>query len=195
MVFIVAIRGFIPISVWISFFLWFSQSLSAQITADTIAMHCQNDSGIPKENYLEYGEKLAKTLALLSPAALARVLETNEQVLLSAGDSLNEALDLENIEFPIMSSTLPAAAKGPLGSIAEYLVENPGAKIEVEGHVSLDFFGAQALSEARANAAKDYLISLGIDESRIETVGKGFTEPIEGSMKENQRIEFLLKEL
>ncbi|MDF1814248.1 MAG: OmpA family protein [Verrucomicrobiales bacterium] len=179
----------------ISVFLWFSQSLSAQITADTIATHCHNDSGIPKENYLEYGEKLAKTLALLSPAALARVLETSEQVLLSAGDSLNEALDLENIEFPIMSSTLPTAAKGPLGSIAEYLVENPGAKIEVEGHVSLDFFGAQALSEARANAAKDYLISLGIDESRIETVGKGFTEPIEGSMKENQRIEFLLKEL
>lgn len=166
----------------------------AQISADTIASHCQSDSGNPRDNYLKYGEKLALTLSQLSPEQIARVFGAAKTVTLGPGDSLNDALDLDNIEFAKLSSDLPPSAADALGSIAEYLTTNPDAKIKVEGHVSVDFQGAQNLSEARAQSTKDFLISLGIDSSRIETEGKGYTEPIEGANRsENQRVEFILQ--
>jgi len=48
--------------------------VTAQISAESISTVCENDSGNPKETYMDYGEKLALTLAHPSPQAMARVL-------------------------------------------------------------------------------------------------------------------------
>lgn len=161
----------------------------AQITADTIASHCAADSGIAKENYMAYGEGLAKILAQLSPEALARVFGTPQAVQLSSGDSLNEALALDDIFFPFASSTLPDSAADALGELAEFLVTNPDATIEIAGNVSRDFSGAQNLSEARAESAKEFLVELGIDPERIDAIGNGYA----GQGSQNQRIDFTLR--
>ena len=62
---------------------------------------------------------------------------------------------------------------------AEYLTQYPTARATVQGHA--DERGTRdynlALGERRANAAKNYLVSLGIAESRLRTVSYGEERP------------------
>ncbi|EZP72077.1 Peptidoglycan-binding protein [Sphingomonas paucimobilis] len=66
-----------------------------------------------------------------------------------------------------------------LQSQAAWLQQNPNVRVTIEGHA--DERGTRdyniALGERRANAAKNYLASLGIDPSRINTVSYGKERP------------------
>ena len=69
---------------------------------------------------------------------------------------------------------------------ANWLDENPSKYILIEGHC--DERGTReynlALGERRANATKDYLISMGVSPDRISTVSFGKERPdVEGSME------------
>ncbi len=63
---------------------------------------------------------------------------------------------------------------------AQWLARYPQAQATVEGHA--DERGTRdynlALGERRANAAKNYLVSLGVDGSRIQTVSYGKERPV-----------------
>jgi hypothetical protein len=85
----------------------------------------------------------------------------------------------------------------PIG--AGILTRNPSLVMTVEGHT--DNVGSdesnQRLSEARARAAKEWLIAAGIDESRVFAVGYGESRPIASNdtpegRAQNRRIEFRL---
>ncbi|MEP7349702.1 MAG: peptidoglycan-associated lipoprotein Pal [Sphingorhabdus sp.] len=62
---------------------------------------------------------------------------------------------------------------------AQWLARYPNARVTVEGHA--DERGTReynlALGERRANAAKNYLASLGVDAARIQTVSYGKERP------------------
>ncbi|HKY81161.1 MAG TPA: peptidoglycan-associated lipoprotein Pal [Sphingobium sp.] len=66
-----------------------------------------------------------------------------------------------------------------LQSQAAWLQQNPNVRVTIEGHA--DERGTRdyniALGDRRANAAKNYLASLGIDPSRINTVSYGKERP------------------
>lgn len=63
---------------------------------------------------------------------------------------------------------------------ARYFSQNPNVNFTIEGHA--DERGTReynlALGERRANAAKNYLVSLGIPSSRIRVVSYGKERPI-----------------
>ena len=63
---------------------------------------------------------------------------------------------------------------------AGYLGRYPQGTVTIEGHA--DERGTReynlALGERRANAAKNYLVSLGIDASRMQTVSYGKERPV-----------------
>lgn len=63
---------------------------------------------------------------------------------------------------------------------AQYLMQYPAVRATVEGHA--DERGTReynlALGERRANAAKNYLVSLGVDAGRITTVSYGKERPV-----------------
>lgn len=82
-----------------------------------------------------------------------------------------------------------------------YLKSHPFSKIEIQGHC--DERGSNnynlALGNQRAHSVKSYLISLGIDESRIHTVSYGeekpfCTENIENCWYLNRKVHFLVAE-
>lgn len=163
--------------------------LRAQITPESIAASIAYDSGQPAENYREYSVKLATLLGTYSPAALVRILGENS-VEIPDGQTLNEALNLQPINFEYGSATLSPGSYAELGKVANFLRANPEAKILIEGHVSEQYAGAQNLSEARATSAKLFLAQKGIDPSRVETKGFGYSQPLEGgSDEQNRRIE------
>ncbi len=68
---------------------------------------------------------------------------------------------------------------GALQSQAQYLGQYSGISITIEGHA--DERGTReynlALGERRANAAKNYLVSLGVPTNRINTVSYGKERP------------------
>lgn len=104
----------------------------------------------------------------------------------------------DNIEFKFDSSELTEASYPTLNQIASILKDNPTwGSLKVKGHT--DSTGPEAynqgLSERRAQAVKDYLVSQGVTESAVSTEGYGETQPIakndtaEGRQA-NRRVEF-----
>lgn len=67
-----------------------------------------------------------------------------------------------------------------LRSQAQYLLEYANARATIEGHA--DERGTRdynlALGERRANAAKNYLVSLGVPADRVNTVSYGKERPV-----------------
>ena len=110
--------------------------------------------------------------------------------------SVNASFD--NIEFEFDSSTLKDESYPILNQIASILKDNPTwGSLRVKGHT--DSTGPesynQGLSERRAQAVADYLVSQGVSNSVISTEGYGESQPIatndtaEGR-KANRRVEF-----
>jgi len=60
------------------------------------------------------------------------------------------------------------------------LDQYPNASITIEGHASSDGSDTynQRLSEERASSVKAYLVSQGISDSRLNTVGYGENKPV-----------------
>ena len=72
-----------------------------------------------------------------------------------------------------------ASARQMLDEAVEVLKVNPDVNVEVQGHT--DNVGDPdynvGLSERRANAVRDYMISKGIPSSRLRAKGYGMTRP------------------
>ncbi len=122
----------------------------------------------------------------LEPYKLIKVtkkkIEIKQKIYFQTGKAI-----IRPISFPV------------LDEIVQVLKDNPGIRLRIEGHT--DSIGSAAynlrLSQKRANAVRNYLISKGIDPNRLEAVGYGESRPIapnttpEGRAK-NRRVEFVI---
>jgi outer membrane protein OmpA-like peptidoglycan-associated protein len=86
----------------------------------------------------------------------------------------------KNILFVTGSAKLQTKSYKGLNEVAQIMKDNPGMSLAIDGHT--DNVGTdeknQILSDNRANSVKAYLVSKGIDESRITAQGHGETMPI-----------------
>lgn len=104
---------------------------------------------------------------------------------------------LRNVFFDTDKSTLKPMSYIELDKLVEIMTKNPKMKIEIGGHT--DNVGAKAynqkLSQSRAEAVVNYLISKNITQDRLTFKGYGMDEPIatndtaEGRAQ-NRRVEF-----
>lgn len=113
--------------------------------------------------------------------------------------ALND-LNIQNIYFDYNKSSIRPDAREILKANADIFTKNSAAKIVVEGHC--DERGTaeynMALGERRAQETKQYLVNLGINVSRIETISYGKERPAneasnEAAWAQNRRAQFLLK--
>lgn len=103
------------------------------------------------------------------------------------------------IYFDVNSDKVKAESYGTLKEIAQVLTENPTVKIKIIGHTDGDGDAAKNLdlSKRRAVSVKSELgKNFGIDAARIETDGKGKTEPLApndspANKAKNRRVEFI----
>ncbi|MBP5190275.1 MAG: OmpA family protein [Bacteroidales bacterium] len=104
---------------------------------------------------------------------------------------------LQNVFFDYDKSTLLQQSYNELQHLLNILQSHPMMKIEIDGHTdghgSLDY--NQRLSENRAKAVVEFLISKGIDPKRLQYKGFGKTRPIDTNVTEegrahNRRVEF-----
>ena len=86
----------------------------------------------------------------------------------------------DTVLFEVDQSTLTPAAAQILNAQANWLLNNPGKSIVVQGHA--DEQGTReynlALGARRANAVREVLISQGVSANRIRTVSYGKERPI-----------------
>ena len=100
-------------------------------------------------------------------------------------------------QFVQGKADLSEEAKFVLHDLAKELEKHPEVKLRIVGHTSSEGDATlnQKLSEARAQAAVDFLISRGIAADRLQAEGKGSSEPIDENNPEvNRRTEFIIIE-
>lgn len=108
----------------------------------------------------------------------------------------NASIVLKNIFFDVNKFDLKLESQVELDKLIQLLTENPALKIEISGHT--DNVGKPAdnllLSNNRAKAVVNYLISKNIPPFRLTAKGYGETKPIadnktEGGKAQNRRTE------
>ncbi len=95
----------------------------------------------------------------------------------------------EDVHFDFDRYSLRPEATRALDEAIKSLQDNPGLRIEVEGH-TCNIGTAEynlALGERRANAVRDYLTSRGIGADRLRTVSYGEERPKHDNSREETR--------
>ena len=106
----------------------------------------------------------------------------------------------EDIYFEFDSATLTSESQEILRKKAQWLEQNPGVVIVIEGHC--DNRGTEAynlaLGERRAESAKAFLADIGIDVTKIMTISYGEERPVNPDETEeawalNRRASFVIQ--
>lgn len=100
-------------------------------------------------------------------------------------------------KFEAGKADLNDDAKFVLHDLVKILNKQPQLRLKIEGHTSDegDATFNQKLSENRAKAVVDFLISKGIAADRLEYEGKGSSEPLDPNNREvNRRTEIIVIE-
>ncbi len=107
---------------------------------------------------------------------------------------------LRDVNFQFDQYGLTDDAKATLDELGQALKANPQFAVTIEGHA--DERGTVeyniALGEQRAQAAKAYLVALGVDASRVDTTSYGEQQPVDAGHDElawaiNRRAHFLVR--
>ena len=142
---------------------------------------------VKKQGYLYENFHFQTSLASKSDTVFVKLTPISE----------GTSLVLENIYFATDSYELDQKSYSEISNVVQLMKDNPNIVVEISGHT--DDVGDkqynQTLSEKRASAVYDRLISQGISKSRLSYVGHGSNKPLkpnttESNRKSNRRIEF-----
>ena len=125
-------------------------------------------------------------------AELARLASTKRE-------ARGLVVTLPGIFFDTGKSALKPGAKNTLAKIATQLKGSDAVRIAVEGHTDSvgDDEKNMQLSEKRAEAVRDYLVSSGLGSDRITASGKGEADPVAtnktaAGRQQNRRVELVI---
>ncbi|HAT08173.1 MAG TPA: peptidoglycan-associated lipoprotein Pal [Rhodobiaceae bacterium] len=113
----------------------------------------------------------ASTSTSTGRAATATTSSTAQYLVQNVGD---------RVFFQTDQSNLDGSARATLRSQAQWLSQNSSVNLIIEGHA--DERGTReynlALGARRANAVRDFLISEGVNGSRLQTISYGKERPV-----------------
>ena len=109
-------------------------------------------------------------------------------------------MNAKEIYFTTASDKIIASSFKSLDEVADILKEDKNLKLDISGHTDNtgDAAGNKILSQQRAKAVFDYLVSKGIDAKRLTSEGYGEEKPVADNSTEegkslNRRVELKLK--
>jgi peptidoglycan-associated lipoprotein len=105
---------------------------------------------------------------------------------------------VEPIYFALDRSAVAAPERPKLEAALKWLKDNPDKNLVLIGHC--DWRGTAeynlGLGDRRSNAVKRYLVSLGGDDKRLETLSKGSTDAKQGGSEsewaKDRRVDFVI---
>ena len=109
--------------------------------------------------------------------------------------------ELKTVYFDFDKYNIKPEFRDTLNENASWLMNHPKALLRIQGHCDErgTFDYNTALGERRANSIRNYLVSLGINSTRIETISYGEERPTcaqrnESCWSRNRRAEFLVSQ-
>jgi OmpA-OmpF porin, OOP family len=172
---------------------------------ERVRIYCNQEKlwDIPKA--IEPGAKMSALLfPILAVEDNVKFYVSNLRLAVGAPDTRNKFVTqgkwvTHGILFDVNSANVKAESYGSLKEIANVLKENADVKVKIVGHTDSDGNDAANLdlSKKRAASVKAVLAKeFGIDESRMETDGKGESEPMDKNVTpagkaNNRRVEFI----
>ncbi len=132
------------------------------------------------------------------PVVVTTTTATPVVVTTEAAQVMTEAI--EGIQFETSSSTFKGASLSILNKVVSVMKNNSNYGLSISGHT--DNTGNEAanqrLSEQRAKACMNYLVSKGIAASRLSAAGYGSTQPRSDNgtptgRAQNRRVEFSIR--
>ncbi|MEK6781388.1 MAG: OmpA family protein [Bacteroidota bacterium] len=113
-------------------------------------------------------------------------------------EPIESKIAFESLEFENGKANILISMHKDLDKLANFMIDHPELKLRISGHT--DSAGKEEanlkLSQARANAIKNYLVSeFRIDDIRVEAIGYGSSKPIATEVTDehkqfNRRVEF-----
>jgi flagellar motor protein MotB len=126
-------------------------------------------------------------LGSINPGVVDNLTERNTAGTLGANIQmkpieLGKAVKIDNIYYDLARATLRPEAIKELDKMANVLRDNPALLIEIGSHTDARGGATEnlALSEQRAQAAVDYIVSKGVNANRITAKGYGETKLVNG---------------
>ncbi len=161
--------------------------------------YCQLYSGLAAEKTVQVDyERIEEIVKRYIPREVVKEVVVEKPV--SAEAIKKEKWILVGVNFDFNSAKITPESYPILYDAAKILLQNPNLNVEIHGYT--DNIGSdeynKKLSQKRAEAVKNYLISKGINPDRLKAVGYGESNPIgdnntaEGRAM-NRRIEFKIQ--
>lgn len=128
-----------------------------------------------------------------------RLLTQLNQVLQTRDTARGLIVNMSDVLFDTNKATLRPGARERLAKVAGIVLAYPDLHLEIDGHT--DSTGSDAynmqLSEARADAVRDYLAKEGVSTNNLIAKGFGKTEPIASNAtsagrQQNRRVELVV---
>lgn len=169
----------------------------------TFLISCGNPANPPPPKWTsENPNAPATATGTAKPPAPAKPEATTDSSLdaLRRGETPG-AGPLKDVNFDFDSAALSEPARATLKANADWLKTNAAARVQIEGHC--DERGTaeynMALGAKRAQAAMDYLATLGIAANRLSTISYGEEIPVckektEACWARNRRARFVVSQ-
>jgi outer membrane protein OmpA-like peptidoglycan-associated protein len=158
------------------------------------------ESGQVFNDFLNIPQTSGEDLVFNKPYYFGNVIAVEPDTIIeriNVGERMGDRFVLRNVYFDYDKATLRPESKTELDRLVSLLKALPDLKIEISGHT--DNIGSptynKKLSESRAMAVVQYLVSAGIDSKRLTYIGYGFEQPIatnetDAGRQLNRRTEF-----
>lgn len=132
-------------------------------------------------------------------ADLRRDLGNDQVRITNTGSELIVTMP-QDILFAVDSASVRSDLRRDLGVVASNLQAYPNTTIQVIGHTDNTGSAAhnQMLSQRRAEAVSDVLIQNGVPASRIRSIGRGESSPVQTNLTpegraQNRRVEIIIR--
>jgi len=134
-----------------------------------------------------------------SQALRERLKEQLNMILATRDTARGLIVNMSDVLFDFNQATLKPGTKEKLAKVSGILLAYPSLHLSVEGHT--DSIGTpeynMKLSQRRADAVRDYLVSNGINAANIQAVGMGEDNPVASNStaagrQQNRRVEMVV---
>ncbi len=177
-----------------------AQALAQQQQADALAQQqkAEADSAAARQA-AEDADRQRQEAVRQQEEMRARLLAQLNQVLQTRDTVRGLVVSMPDVLFDFNKYTLKPAARERLARVSGIVLAYPDLKLQIEGHT--DAIGSdeynQTLSEKRAEAVRDYLVSSGVSMNSVAAQGLGKSDPVadnatSAGRAQNRRVEMIV---
>jgi len=180
-----------------------SQALAAQAAQERAQADAARAAALDQQRAAEAAAKQAQLSMQAAENEKAQLRERLRQQLSMILETRETArgliVNISDVLFDFNQYTLKPGAREKMAKVSGILLAYPGLKIRLEGHtdaIGTDDYNQQ-LSEKRAGAVREYLVSQGVAADTVSSVGFGKANPVasndtaEGRQR-NRRVEMVV---